>query len=44
MTYELRNPQASDLFVVSKIIKAIGLKNVANCFNFFVIKTISYVF
>ena len=33
MTYELRNPQASDLFVVSKIIKAIGLKNVANCFN-----------
>ena len=33
MTYELRNPQASDLFVVSKIIKAVGLKNVANCFN-----------
>lgn len=33
MTYELRNPQASDLFVVTKIIKSVGLKNVANCFN-----------
>ena len=33
MTYELRNPQASDLFVVTKIIKAVGLKNVANCFD-----------
>lgn len=33
MTYELRNPQASDLFVVTKIMKAVGLKNVADCFN-----------
>ena len=33
MTYELRNPQASDLFVVSRIIKTIGIKNIANCFN-----------
>ena len=33
MTYELRNPQASDLFVVSKIIKAVGIKNIANCFK-----------
>ena len=33
MTYELRNPQATDLFVVSKIIKAVGIKNVANCFK-----------
>ena len=31
MAYELRNPQASDLFVVSKIIKAVGIKNVADC-------------
>lgn len=33
MNYELRNPQASDLFVVSKIIKAVGIKNIANCFK-----------
>ena len=33
MTYELRNPQASDLFVVTKIINAVGLKNVAQCFD-----------
>lgn len=33
MTYELRNPQASDLFVVAKIIKAVGVKNVSNCFK-----------
>ena len=33
MTYELRNPQASDLFVVSKIIKAVGVKNIAECFK-----------
>ena len=33
MTYELRNPQASDLFVVSRIIKAVGIKNIANCFK-----------
>lgn len=33
MTYELRNPQASDLFVVSKIIKAVGIKNIADCFK-----------
>lgn len=33
MTYELRNPQASDLFVVSKIIKTVGIRNIANCFK-----------
>lgn len=33
MTYEVRNPQASDLFVVTKIIKAVGIKNIINCFN-----------
>lgn len=33
MAYELRNPQASDLFVVSKIIKVVGIKNIANCFK-----------
>lgn len=33
MTYELRNPQATDLFVVTKIIKAVGIKNIANCFK-----------
>lgn len=33
MAYELRNPQASDLFVVSKIIKAVGIKNIADCFK-----------
>ena len=33
MTYELRNPQASDLFVVSKIIKAVGIRNIADCFK-----------
>lgn len=33
MAYELRNPQASDLFVVSRIIKVVGIKNVANCFK-----------
>ena len=33
MTYELRNPQATDLFVVSKIIKAVGIKNIADCFK-----------
>ena len=33
MTYELRNPQATDLFVVSRIIKTIGLKNVKACFD-----------
>lgn len=40
MTYELRNPQASDLFVVTKIIKTVGLKNVGNCFSSDEIKTI----
>lgn len=33
MNYEVRNPQASDLFVVSKIIKTVGIKNIANCFK-----------
>lgn len=33
MTYELRNPQAKDLFVVTKIIKEVGIKNVTNCFK-----------
>ena len=33
MKYELRNPQADDLFVVSKIIKTVGLKNVTACFT-----------
>ena len=33
MTYELRNPQATDLFIVSKIIKEVGIKNIANCFK-----------
>ena len=33
MTYELRNPQATDLFVVSKIVKTVGIKNIANCFK-----------
>lgn len=33
MTYTLRNPQATDLFVVSKIIKAVGIKNIAECFK-----------
>ena len=40
MTYELRNPQASDLFVVTKIIKSVGLKNVAQCFDSDEIKSI----
>lgn len=40
MTYELRNPQASDLFVVTKIIKSVGLKNVADCFSSDEIKAI----
>lgn len=33
MEYKLRKPKASDLFVVSKILKEIGVKNLANCFN-----------
>ena len=33
MEYTLRKPKATDLFVVSKIIKGIGLKNIADCFN-----------
>ena len=33
MEYTLRKPKATDIFVVSKIIKGIGLKNVAKCFN-----------
>ena len=33
MNYELRKPKATDIFVVTKIIKGVGLKNIANCFN-----------
>lgn len=33
MTYELRNPQATDLFIVTKIIKKIGIKNITACFD-----------
>ena len=33
MEYTLRKPKATDIFVVSKIIKGIGLKNIKNCFN-----------
>lgn len=33
MEYTLRKPKATDIFVVSKIIKGIGLKNISNCFN-----------
>lgn len=33
MEYSIRKPKASDLFVVSKIIKGVGLKNIADCFN-----------
>ena len=40
MNYELRKPKATDIFVVSKIIKGIGLKNIADCFNSDEIKVI----
>lgn len=30
---EIRKPKSSDLFVVSKIISKIGLKNIGNCIN-----------
>ena len=40
MEYTLRKPKATDLFVVSKIIKGIGLKNIADCFNSDEIKVI----
>ncbi len=33
MEYTLRKPKATDIFVVSKIIKGIGLKNIKDCFN-----------
>ena len=33
MEYTLRKPKATDIFVVSKIIKGVGLKNVPKCFN-----------
>ena len=33
MEYSIRKPKATDIFVVSKIIKGIGLKNISNCFN-----------
>ena len=40
MEYTLRKPKATDLFVVSNIIKGIGLKNIADCFNSDEIKVI----
>ena len=40
MESTLRKPKATDLFVVSKIIKGIGLKNIADCFNSDEIKVI----
>ena len=40
MEYTSRKPKATDLFVVSKIIKGIGLKNIADCFNSDEIKVI----
>lgn len=33
MEYKIRKPQASDLPVVCKIIRGIGLKNIAKCFD-----------
>lgn len=33
MEYSIRKPKAKDLFIVSKIIKGIGLKNIADCFK-----------
>ena len=33
MEYKIRKPKATDLFVVSKILKRIGLKNIINCFQ-----------
>ena len=33
MDYTIRKPKTTDLFVVSKIIKTIGVDNIVNCFN-----------
>lgn len=33
MEYAIRKPKATDLFVASKIIKGIGLKNIIDCFK-----------
>lgn len=33
MEYSIRKPKAKDLFIVSKIIKGIGLQNIVDCFN-----------
>lgn len=33
MEYTLKKPKATDLFVASKILKTIGVKNIYNCFN-----------
>ncbi len=33
MEYAIRKPKASDLPVACKIVKGIGLKNIAKCFN-----------
>lgn len=33
MEIKIRKPKATDLFVASKIIKGIGIKNIADCFN-----------
>lgn len=33
MEYTIRKPKAKDLPIACKVIKGIGLKNIANCFN-----------
>lgn len=33
MEFTIRKPKATDIFVVGKIIKKIGLKNIAKCFE-----------
>ena len=33
MEHTIRKPKATDIFVVSKIIKGIGIKNIASCFD-----------
>ena len=33
MEYKIRKPKATDLPVACKILKGIGLKNIAKCFN-----------
>lgn len=33
MEYTIRKPKATDIFIVAKIIRGIGLNNIANCFK-----------